>query len=146
MSFRKSIKILPGVRLNLSKSGVSASLGPRGATVNKKVYSTKSGSKPADNTDNTITDEPVSPKTAFFMTMWIVLSGCSFFFLSFGYGILATIVLLIVAVKLTLVAESKEKQKVYCPNCKNLIEDETDSLCHYCNVRWPKLLDKKDEL
>jgi hypothetical protein len=32
--FRKSIKLLPGVRLNLSKSGVSASLGRPGATVN----------------------------------------------------------------------------------------------------------------
>lgn len=34
MRFRKSIKIVPGVRLNLSKSGVSTSLGGRGATVN----------------------------------------------------------------------------------------------------------------
>jgi hypothetical protein len=32
--FRKSIKILPGIRLNLSRSGVSASVGKRGATVN----------------------------------------------------------------------------------------------------------------
>lgn len=32
--FRKSVKIAPGVRLNLSKSGVSTSLGTRGATVN----------------------------------------------------------------------------------------------------------------
>jgi hypothetical protein len=32
--FRKSIKIAPGVRLNLSKSGISASAGVRGATVN----------------------------------------------------------------------------------------------------------------
>lgn len=32
--FRKSIKLLPGVRLNLSKSGVSTSIGRRGATVN----------------------------------------------------------------------------------------------------------------
>ena len=34
--FRKSIKLFPGVRLNLSKSGVSTSIGPRGATVNIK--------------------------------------------------------------------------------------------------------------
>lgn len=34
MRFRKSVKIMPGVRLNLSKSGVSASIGGRGATVN----------------------------------------------------------------------------------------------------------------
>lgn len=32
--YRKTIKIMPGVKLNLSKSGVSTSLGRRGATVN----------------------------------------------------------------------------------------------------------------
>ncbi len=32
--FRKSIKLFPGVRLNLSKSGVSASIGRPGTTVN----------------------------------------------------------------------------------------------------------------
>lgn len=32
--FRKSIRIMPGVRLNLSKTGVSTSIGGRGATVN----------------------------------------------------------------------------------------------------------------
>jgi len=32
--FRKRIKILPGVHLNLSKSGHSWSLGGRGATMN----------------------------------------------------------------------------------------------------------------
>jgi hypothetical protein len=32
--FRKSIKLAPGIRLNLSKSGISTSIGPRGATVN----------------------------------------------------------------------------------------------------------------
>lgn len=32
--FRKSFKVAPGVRLNLSKSGVSTSLGGRGATLN----------------------------------------------------------------------------------------------------------------
>lgn len=31
--FRRSVKILPGIRLNFSKSGVSTTLGPRGATV-----------------------------------------------------------------------------------------------------------------
>lgn len=39
--FRKRIKILPGVRLNLSKSGVSTSLGGRGLTVNLKDGKTK---------------------------------------------------------------------------------------------------------
>jgi hypothetical protein len=32
--FRKSIKILPGVRLNFSKSGFSTSIGVPGATIN----------------------------------------------------------------------------------------------------------------
>jgi hypothetical protein len=31
--FRRSIKILPGIRLNISRSGVSASVGVRGAHV-----------------------------------------------------------------------------------------------------------------
>lgn len=32
--FRKQIKVVPGVKLNLSKSGVSTSIGKAGATVN----------------------------------------------------------------------------------------------------------------
>ena len=36
MRFRKSIKLFPGVKINLSKTGISASIGPRGATVNLK--------------------------------------------------------------------------------------------------------------
>jgi hypothetical protein len=32
--FRKSISILPGVKINLSKTGVSASVGGKGATAN----------------------------------------------------------------------------------------------------------------
>lgn len=32
--FRKVISVLPGVKINLSKSGVSTSLGGKGATVN----------------------------------------------------------------------------------------------------------------
>lgn len=32
--FRKRIRLLPGVTLNLSKSGVSTTVGPRGASVN----------------------------------------------------------------------------------------------------------------
>lgn len=36
MRFRRSIKILPGVRANISKSGVSYTIGGRGASVNVK--------------------------------------------------------------------------------------------------------------
>ena len=41
IKFRKSIKIMPGVRINFSKSGMSTTIGPRGASVNigpKGVY------------------------------------------------------------------------------------------------------------
>lgn len=34
LRFRKYIKIMPGVRLNISKSGVSTRIGPRGLSVN----------------------------------------------------------------------------------------------------------------
>ena len=34
LRFQKRVSVLPGVRVNLSKSGASASLGPRGADVN----------------------------------------------------------------------------------------------------------------
>jgi hypothetical protein len=39
--FRRSIKLAPGIRLNLSKSGVSASIGRRGATLNISDKGTK---------------------------------------------------------------------------------------------------------
>ena len=32
--FRKSVKLFPGVRLNISKGGISTTIGPRGASVN----------------------------------------------------------------------------------------------------------------
>ncbi|UTC28868.1 hypothetical protein MARCHEWKA_03560 [Brevundimonas phage vB_BpoS-Marchewka] len=32
--FRKSFRILPGLKFNLSKTGVSTSIGPRGFTTN----------------------------------------------------------------------------------------------------------------
>lgn len=34
LRFQKRLQLLPGVRINLSKSGASASVGPRGADVN----------------------------------------------------------------------------------------------------------------
>ena len=36
LRLRKRVKIAPGVYLNVGKSGISASVGPRGATVNMK--------------------------------------------------------------------------------------------------------------
>jgi Protein of unknown function (DUF4236) len=34
LRFRKTIKLFPGIRLNLSKSGISTSIGVPGATIN----------------------------------------------------------------------------------------------------------------
>jgi len=34
LRFQKRLRILPGLKINLSKSGASASIGPRGADVN----------------------------------------------------------------------------------------------------------------
>ena len=39
--FRKTIKILPGIKLNLSKTGASLSVGPKGATFNISSRGTK---------------------------------------------------------------------------------------------------------
>lgn len=39
--FRKSIKIIPGVRINIGKKGISTSVGPRGATVNLSKRGTR---------------------------------------------------------------------------------------------------------
>lgn len=39
--FRKSVKIAPGVRVNVSKSGVSTSIGPRGAKINVSSRGTR---------------------------------------------------------------------------------------------------------
>lgn len=41
MRFQKRIKLLPGLRLNLSKSGISASVGRPGATVNLSAKGVK---------------------------------------------------------------------------------------------------------
>lgn len=40
-SYRKRIKIIPGVHLNLSKSGISTSIGVKGATLNFKASGTR---------------------------------------------------------------------------------------------------------
>lgn len=39
--FRKGIKLFPGIRLNISKSGVSTSIGKKGATVNLSSKGTR---------------------------------------------------------------------------------------------------------
>ena len=39
--FRRSVRIIPGIRLNFSKSGISTSIGGRGATINFSKRGTK---------------------------------------------------------------------------------------------------------
>lgn len=34
ISFRKRVKLIPGVYLNLSQNGISTTIGPRGANIN----------------------------------------------------------------------------------------------------------------
>lgn len=41
LRYRKQIKVAPGVKLNISKSGVSTSVGKRGATVNLSSKGTR---------------------------------------------------------------------------------------------------------
>jgi hypothetical protein len=41
LRFRKTIKLFPGVKLNLSKSGISTSIVGRGATINVGKHGTK---------------------------------------------------------------------------------------------------------
>jgi len=64
--FQRRIKIAPGVRLNLSKSGISTSVGGRGLTLNSRGTATvgipgtglsyrANLNQPADNTSNTTT-------------------------------------------------------------------------------------------
>jgi hypothetical protein len=40
LRFRKSIKLGPGLRINLSKSGISTSIGKRGASINMRKNGT----------------------------------------------------------------------------------------------------------
>jgi len=63
LRFRKRIKIIPGIWLNLSKSGVSTSIGGKGVTVNLKGDKTKTTvGIPGTGLSysNTTTDAPAS--------------------------------------------------------------------------------------
>ena len=73
--FQRRIKIAPGVRLNLSKSGISTSVGGRGFTLNSRGTATvgipgiglsyrANLNQPGDNTTTAITPHaPSSPGT-----------------------------------------------------------------------------------
>ena len=64
--FRKSITLFPGVKINLSKKGISSvSIGKRGATVNIKADGTKRATIGIPGTGisyQTRLDTPISPK------------------------------------------------------------------------------------
>lgn len=93
--FRRTIKIAPGVRLNFSKSGVSTSIGGRGATVNyskrgtrttvsipgtgisystsfKKSPSSSAPSPPSYNTPSAALAQPAPTGGKISKTGWIV--------------------------------------------------------------------------
>ena len=54
MRFQKRIKLLPGISLNLSKSGLSVSAGPRGAKINiGKRGATATGGLPGTGISHT---------------------------------------------------------------------------------------------
>ena len=59
-SFRRSIRILPGVRLNISRSGVSTSVGGQGAsiTVGKRGVRANGGLTGAGRSYSTRLDNP----------------------------------------------------------------------------------------
>ena len=63
LKFRKRIRLLPGIWLNVSKSGVSTSIGGKGATVNIGKRGTKSTlSIPGTGLSYTKTSTPRQPQ------------------------------------------------------------------------------------
>ena len=82
---RKSIKIMPGVRLNLSKSGVSTTIGKRGASVTVGQRGTRTNvgipgsgiSYSTTNAPSTQQQQPAPakrPRTTWLQAiMWIML-------------------------------------------------------------------------
>ncbi len=87
LKFRKRIRLLPGIWLNISKSGVSTSIGGKGATVNIGKQGTKSTlSIPGTGLSYTHTETPeqLPPETSrtsgpltrpLVVVLWIFLIG-----------------------------------------------------------------------
>jgi len=77
--FRKSIKLLPGVRINLSKTGISTSIGPRGASLNlrggKKRLTTSIPGTGFSQVHNLDSREPTSERqhSAWWLVLVVVL-------------------------------------------------------------------------
>lgn len=94
-SFRKRVKIAPGVNLNFSKSGVSTSIGPKGAKINigKKgtylntsipgtgIYSrTKLSSKKQPNSGSMSTQNNTPPMPlGVALILWAIIIGIFIF-------------------------------------------------------------------
>jgi len=74
--FRKSIKIAPGIRLNLSKSGVSTSIGVRGLTWNSRGRTTVSipgsGVSFSTKTDGPAAPSPESVKLLLYIVVLVL--------------------------------------------------------------------------
>lgn len=92
MRFQKRIKLLPGVKLNLSKSGISASIGRPGATLNvgskgakvtggipgtglshTKQLSTKRGKRPAIAPADMQNEDPRSHEIALGVVIFVCI-------------------------------------------------------------------------
>jgi hypothetical protein len=74
--FRKRIKILPGVWFNLSKSGISTSIGGKGLTINlRKGKTMTTASLPGTGLSyrTTSTSKPDDPAPSQAMPIWILL-------------------------------------------------------------------------
>ena len=71
--FRKTINIIPGIRLNVSKSGVSTSVGKPGATLNFSSRGTRSTvGLPGTGLSYTASSKPSRGRTHVFL--WLVLA------------------------------------------------------------------------
>ncbi|MDE1487658.1 DUF4236 domain-containing protein [Xenorhabdus bovienii] len=98
LKFRKRIKIAPGVYINVSKSGISTSIGGKGATINigkngtkatvgipgtGLSYSTKLSGKKEASQQNLINEQAIpepeekkpSKKATFFVLVFYVVVG-----------------------------------------------------------------------
>lgn len=81
---RKSFKIAPGIRLNVSKSGLSTSIGGKGATVNLSKRGTKvtsslpgtglSSSKLFGGAKSDVTKTAPTPMWAYIVT-WLIIAA-----------------------------------------------------------------------
>jgi len=72
--FRKSMTIFPGIRINLSKSGISTSVGPRGATINLRGGKRRlTTGIPGTGISHTQTFAPSTPPARRFSAWWLVV-------------------------------------------------------------------------